>query len=382
MPCSSAPTACSSDDPVGDRHGLGRRARRPSRRSCPGTPPRPRGRRRRTRRRPSPSARTRPAPSSPSTNGSVHRVDALALVGVDVVDAGRGDLDQQLARAGGGVGQLGGGQDLRSAGLGDLDRAHGGDHAPLRAPSVSTGRSAGDRFVRRGGVRLGGRRPAARWRDPQRGRGHGHQRRAEHVQRRPAPRARPRAYCDAAERALGQHGRDQQRVAAPHAAGRGDRAQREPEPDEQPEVAEQQVGVQLGEGWHLDVQPRGGGVAGVRPGRGDQRAGHQQRGQHGGAGGDQPAHRRRGPAGAGRAVALGRRPATSSTASQMNTIETRKCTATLHQTSPLSTTNPPITACATTPTGWATASRTSRRRRGRMVSAASRPARRPAPARP
>ena len=63
---------------------------------------------------------------------------------------------------------------------------------------------------------------------------------------------------------------------------------------------------------------------------------------------------------------------TSCTASHTSTIETRKCTLTLHQARPVRTVTPPITACVTTPSGWTSASRTSRGRRGRVPSAASR----------
>ena len=64
--------------------------------------------------------------------------------------------------------------------------------------------------------------------------------------------------------------------------------------------------------------------------------------------------------------------ATSCIASQTSTIETAKCTATLHQTSPSRTTAPPMTAWVTTPSGCTSASAVSRVRRGRVASAAIR----------
>ena len=64
--------------------------------------------------------------------------------------------------------------------------------------------------------------------------------------------------------------------------------------------------------------------------------------------------------------------AASWTASQTMTIETTKWTATDHHTSCSSTVIPPMTACATTPSGCTSASRVSRVRRGRVASAATR----------
>ena len=62
--------------------------------------------------------------------------------------------------------------------------------------------------------------------------------------------------------------------------------------------------------------------------------------------------------------------ATSCTASHTRTIERTKCTATDHQASCSSTVIPPITAWATTPSGWTSASRVSLRLRGRVANAA------------
>jgi hypothetical protein len=56
----------------------------------------------------------------------------------------------------------------------------------------------------------------------------------------------------------------------------------------------------------------------------------------------------------------------------VSTIDTSRCTLTLHHTRPSSTTPPPITAWAITPMGCTTARRVSRARRGRVASAASR----------
>ena len=120
---------------------------------------------------------------------------------------------------------------------------------------------------------------------------------------------------------------------------------------------------------HAGGQPRRVGVARVRARGGDERAGEQQRPEHGGA--TSPTSPRTAPGTTGRG---GPSPSptaeTSTTASQTSAIETRKCTLTLHHTSPSSTVNPPITAWATTPSGCTSASRTSRGRRGRAFSAA------------
>ena len=57
------------------------------------------------------------------------------MVDVDVVDAGCGDLDEQLARSRRWIGQLDQAQHLRAADLGDLDRPHG---ASLRVTGDSS----------------------------------------------------------------------------------------------------------------------------------------------------------------------------------------------------------------------------------------------------
>ena len=172
----------------------------------------------------------------------VDLVDAAAVVGVDVVDARRADLDDHFPGLGVRYGQVDGVQDIGATVLGDLDRAH-----PAIMPwwgPVPLGRQRGCPMWPLGGAR------------PQRSGADRDERGPEHVQRHQRLRHAQRV-LGGAERALGHHGRDEQPVAAPQRHGRADRVQREAERDEHAEVGEQQVGVQLGERGHRHVQPWG-----------------------------------------------------------------------------------------------------------------------------
>ena len=148
-----------------------------------------------------------------------------------------------------------------------------------RSTRVGCSAAAAEGSVQRRVVACGHRLPR-RGARPHRGGGHRHQRGTEDVQRH-QPLGHPQRVLHAAEDTLRDDRGDQHRVAAAHRRRCGDGVQREPEPDEQAEVAEQQVGMQLRHRGHPGGQPWRVGVARVRARGRDERARQQQGAQHG-----------------------------------------------------------------------------------------------------
>ena len=188
-------------------------------------------------------------------------------------------------------------------------------------------------------------------RGPQRRRGDGDQRRAQHVQRHQRLGHAQRV-LHAAEHALRDDGHDEQAVPAQQRRRRGDGVQARSRARRAargrgtagPRAAGPTAGTP-------SAEPRGGGVARVRAGGGDERAGQRAAAASTTVdGADQPAdgarhqraHAARRPP---RRLRRAARPATPAPS------RPGSAPLTLHQASPGSTVNPPITACATTPSG-------------------------------